>query len=49
MYVSLWLNTVAAAQMFSIQRFFFFFFLHDNIFKEDGNNNKCKQILKFYL
>ena len=46
MYVSLWLNTVAAAQMFSIQRFFFF--LH-NVFKEDGNNNKCKQILKFYL
>ena len=42
MYVSLWLNTVAAIQMFFIERIFVFF--HDTILKEDGDNIKCKQI-----
>ena len=42
MYVSLWLNTAAAAvQIFFIKRIFCF--LHDIILKEDGNNIKCKQ------
>ena len=42
MYVSLWLNTGAAIQMFFIERIFVFF--HDTILKEDGDNIKCKQI-----
>ena len=41
MYVSLWLNTVAAIQMLFIERIFCF--LHSIILNEDGNNIKCKQ------
>ena len=40
MYVLLWLNTMAAVQMFLWR---VFLFSYDIILKDDGNNINCKQ------